>query len=116
MPKFCPNCGNPLEGKKKCECGYDVETGEVDETLKKTFDDKMNANYVRQCDNMMGFNYNTFMNNPLIEPNDNLTSADIEKILNQPIFNKENDFIPNNSEYIEEMKKNNQDMEKIKED
>ena len=35
--KFCPNCGSILEGKIKCDCGYDTLTGEVDEKTYKGF-------------------------------------------------------------------------------
>ena len=31
--KFCPECRAILEDKKICECGYNVETGKIDQTI-----------------------------------------------------------------------------------
>lgn len=73
--KFCPNCGNPLEGKEKCNCGYNTKTNEVDEKIYEEYKQIEKDNYKRQCDNMV------FDNNPLgVNPNPN-----------QVIFNKDND-------------------------
>lgn len=33
--KFCPECRAILEDKKICECGYNVETGKVDQTIRQ---------------------------------------------------------------------------------
>ena len=100
--KFCPNCGFPLEGKNICTCGYNVKTGEVDNTINETYNKEINDNI------------NSFINNTINNHYDNMTSEDIEKVLmnakkmginsnisddkiidsiNSPIFNKDNDSI-----------------------
>ena len=35
MPKFCPECGSPLNDKTICECGYDVTKQEVDSKIRE---------------------------------------------------------------------------------
>ena len=76
--KFCPNCGFILEGKIKCDCGYDTLTGEVDEKTYKDF--KTNQNDIVVGAKMMGIN-------------PNLSDEKILEQINQPIFNKDNDNI-----------------------
>jgi len=97
--KFCPNCGFPLNNKKKCDCGYDVVSGEVDDKIYEKYNKKIKENYERQCDILkfgMGINN---MNETLINQ--------------QPIFNKEPDIIMG-ADYIEEMKQLDIDIKKIK--
>ena len=45
--KFCPNCGLPLDGKTKCECGYNVETNEVDKEMNQQYEDTIKGNTVK---------------------------------------------------------------------
>ena len=45
--KFCPNCGFPLNNKKKCDCGYDVVSGEVDDKIYEKYNKKIKENYER---------------------------------------------------------------------
>jgi len=95
--KFCPNCGFPLEGKEKCECGYDVKTGEVDVEVSQQYNETIKGNYDRQCDNLFVGSMGGFFN-----PNE------------QPvIFNKEPDIIMG-ADYIEQMKQFHKDLEEIK--
>ena len=50
--KFCPTCGFPLEGKKVCNCGYNVETNGIDiSQMNEEYNKKNKDNYERQCDN-----------------------------------------------------------------
>ena len=76
--KFCPNCGSILEGKIKCDCGYDTLTGEVEEKTYKDF--KTNQNDIVVGAKMMGIN-------------PNLSDEKILDQIHQPIFNKDNDNI-----------------------
>ncbi|MBR3898591.1 MAG: hypothetical protein IKJ43_04875 [Bacilli bacterium] len=76
--KFCPNCGMPIENKIKCQCGFDVILGEVDEEVFEKYKEKTNSLYESQKDVMNA-------NNPLN---------------NQKIFNKENDYIIDSSEIL----------------
>ena len=54
--KSCPNCGAILEGKLKCDYGYDTLTGEVDEKIYEDFKNNEKVLYKQSCDNisMMG--------------------------------------------------------------
>ena len=47
--KFCPNCGTILEGKLKCDCGYDILTGEVDEKIYEDFKNNEKVLYKQSC-------------------------------------------------------------------
>ena len=51
--KFCPECGAVLEDKKICECGYNVETGEVDQTIRQKKNEEINS-HLGSYDNIMG--------------------------------------------------------------
>lgn len=96
--KFCPNCGAVLNDKKKCECGYDVETGEVDEKVYEDFKNAMKANYEQSCDVLPNFGFGTNGFN-----------------MDQPIFNKEPDMI-DGADYIEQMEEFREAIEKIKQE
>ncbi len=96
--KFCPNCGFPLNEKKICECGYNIETNEVDKEISEKYNQKPKENYERQCDNNIGFGMQ--MNGNNIETQ-------------EVIFNKEPDIIMG-IDYIEEMKQLQKDIEEVK--
>ena len=100
--KFCPNCGFPLEVKKVCNCGYNIETNEVDIKRNEEYNIIIKDNYERQCDNFqMGLGM-SFGNQDLI-------------MEQKPIFNKEPDIIMGR-DYIEQMKKLHKDIEDAKKD
>lgn len=92
--KFCPNCGFPLEEKKICNCGYNVDTNEVDE---KTFEQYKETEQRKNImlnniqDTNMFFNNNQNLNEQPIfnKDNDNLKSEDIERILKEYNENKD---------------------------
>lgn len=54
--KFCPECGAILEDKKICECGYNVETGEVDQNIRqrKNEETKVHLGSYDVMDNITG--------------------------------------------------------------
>ncbi len=93
--KFCPNCGFPIEGKSKCNCGYDVETGEVDSKVFEDYKNKEKTLYENSSDNMSmmsGRNQSdVIFGAHMMGINPNLSDEELLKQLNQPIFNKEND-------------------------
>jgi len=81
--KFCPNCGAILEGKLKCDCGYDTLTGEVDENTYTDFKNKEKSLYEQSCDNislMSKTNLNNIVGAKMMGINSNLSD---EEILNQ---------------------------------
>lgn len=88
--KFCPNCGSILEGKLKCDCGYDTLTGEVDEKIYKDL-------YEQSCDNlgMMGIanQNNNIGGAKMMGMNSNLSTEEVLKQMQKPVFNKDNDNI-----------------------
>ena len=90
--KFCPNCGSILEGKIKCNCGYDTSTGEIDEKTYKDF-----KNNEQSCDNlgMMGITnqYDIAGGTKMMGMNPNLSTEEILNQIKKPIFNKDNDNI-----------------------
>jgi len=91
--KFCPNCGSILEGKLKCDCGYDTLTGEVDETTYNEFKNNEKSMYGQSCDNlgMSGNQYDIFDGAKMMGMNPNLSNEEILNQMQQPIFNKDND-------------------------
>ena len=91
--KFCPNCGSILEGKLKCDCGYDTLTGEVDETTYNEFKNNEKSLYGQSCDNlgMSGNQYDIFDGAKMMGMNPNLSNEEILNQMQQPIFNKDND-------------------------
>ena len=95
--KFCPNCGSILEGKLKCDCGYDTLTGEVDEKIYKDFKNNEKSLYEQSCDNlgMMDIaNQNNIIGGAkMMGMNSNLSTEEVLKQMQQPIFNKDNDNI-----------------------
>jgi len=98
--KFCPNCGFPLEGKKVCNCGYNIETNEVDTKMNEEYNKIIKDNYERQRDNFqMGLGM-SFGNQDLI-------------MEQKHIFNKEPDIIMGR-DYIEQMKELHKDIEDAK--
>ena len=90
--KFCPNCGYSLDNKKVCECGYNVETNEVDDKFNKMY--KENE---KHCDNIPSDVINGMR---MMGVDSNVTDEDIIKSINGPIFNKENDNIIDSSEFL----------------
>ena len=93
--KFCSNWGSILEGKLKCSCGYNVETGEVDEEEYQSFKEREKSLYEQSSDNMsmMGIpnQYDVVEGARMMGMNPNLSNEEILSQLNQPIFNKDND-------------------------
>lgn len=92
--KFCPNCGSPLEGKTKCNCGYNVETNEVDEKEYEEFKNREKTLYEQQCDNMpfgMMTKEQYLENTKKMGIDSNISNDEILNQRSQPIFNKEND-------------------------
>ena len=93
--KFCPNCGSILEGKLKCNCGYNVETGEVDKDEYQSFKEREKSLYEQSSDNisMMGManQYDVVDGAKMMGINPNLSNEEILSQFNQPIFNKDND-------------------------
>ena len=96
--KFCPNCGFPLEGKTNCNCGYNVETWEVDKVINEDYKEKEKSLYENSCDNMMmGMNkLNLIDGARQMGVNPNITDKEIIEHMNRPIFNKENDNLTSN--------------------
>lgn len=95
--KFCPNCGSILEGKLKCDCGYDTLTGEVDEKGYKDFKNKEKSLYEQSSDNLrlMGTTnqYDIITGAKMMGINPNLSTEETLNQMQQPIFNKDNDNI-----------------------
>ena len=95
--KFCPNCGAILEGKLKCDCGYDTLSGEVDEKIYEDFKNKEKVLYKQSCDNisMMGTanQHDIVAGVKMMGMNLNLSTDEIVSQMQQPIFNKDNDNI-----------------------
>ena len=95
--KFCPNCGSILEGKIKCDCGYDTLTGEVDEKTYKDFKKNEKSLYEQSCDNISLIgetNQNDIVAGAkMMGINPNLSDEKILYQIHQPIFNKDNDNI-----------------------
>lgn len=89
--KFCPNCGFLLEDKKICDCGYNVDTNEIDTQINYEYNKKIKENYERQC--------GVFQISM--------------KMSQQPIFNKESDIIME-VDYIEQMRQLYKDIEEAK--
>lgn len=99
--KFCPNCGLPLDGKTKCECGYNVETNEVDKEMNQQYEDTIKGNYERQCNVMpmglnsqMGFGMSkedALENARKMGLDSSISEEQLWNQMNQPIFNREND-------------------------
>ena len=96
--KFCPNCGALLEGKMVCDCGYNVETGEVDDRVFEEFKEKESARYEMSCDNMSMFGTGS-MGIEIAPPG-------------QVIFNKDNDNYK--SEELAELMKRFAEEEEIR--
>jgi len=95
--KFCPNCGSILEGKIKCDCGYDTLTGEVDEKTYKDVKKNEKTLYEQSCDNISLIgktNQNDIVvGAKMMGINPNLPDEKILDQIHQPIFNKDNDNI-----------------------
>ena len=93
--KFCPNCGSILEGKLKCDCGYDTLTGEVDEKIYNDFKNNEKSLYEKSSDNisMMGVTnqYDIIAGAKMMGMNPGFSNEEIMNQINQPIFNKDND-------------------------
>ena len=93
--KFCPICASILEGKIKCDCGYDTLTGEVDEKAYKDFKKKEKSLYEQSCDNISLIgetNQNDIVvGAKMMGINPNLSDEKILDQIHQPIFNKDND-------------------------
>ena len=93
--KFCPNCGSILEGKLKCDCGYDTLTGEVDEKVYEDFKNNEKALYEQSCDNIsfMGTTnqHDIVAGVKMMGVNPNLSTDELLNQMHQPIFNKDND-------------------------
>lgn len=115
--KSCPNCGAVLEGKLKCDCGYDTVSGEVDENINKEFKNNEASLYGLSCDNMSmmsGVNqFDSIAGAKMMGINPKFSDNEITKQLNQPIFNKENDNIY--GEELLNILRNNNENEKEKE-
>ena len=109
--KFCPNCGYPLEGKKICNCGYNVETNEVDEKVYEKYKENEKKLYEQQCDNMINAPIDMITGARLMGLNPNVTDDELLKNVNRPIFNKENDHLTS-SDFAEMMKLLNDKKEK----
>lgn len=94
---YIPYCGSILEGKLKCDCGYDTLTGEVDEKIYKDFKNNEKSLYEQSCDNlgMMGIanQNNNIGGAKMMGMNSNLSTEEVLKQMQQPIFNKDNDNI-----------------------
>lgn len=105
--KFCPNCGFPLEGKEKCDCGYDSTIGEVDEKIYKDYKNNEKSLYEQSCDNisLMGkTNPNDiFGGAKMMGINPNLSDEEILNQIHQPIFNRENDNLTDTKEIMKIM-------------
>ena len=95
--KSCPNCGAILEGKLKCDYGYDTLTGEVDEKIYEDFKNNEKVLYKQSCDNisMMGTanQHDIVAGIKMMGMNPNLSTDEIVSQMQQPIFNKDNDNI-----------------------
>ena len=93
--KFCPNCGNILEGKIKCDCGFDTLTEEVDKNKFKDFKNRENSLYDQSCDNISLMHeineYDIVDSAKMMGMNPYLSNKEILNQLNSPIFNKDND-------------------------
>lgn len=100
--KFCPNCGFPLDGKKICDCGYNVVTNEVDKKTYKEYKNVVEDNYLRQCDVVHGMmtapsSFGMMSNEQYIENarkmgvDSSVTDEEILANRNQTIFNKDPD-------------------------
>ena len=109
--KFCPNCGFPLNEKKICECGYNIETNEVDKEISEKYNQKPKENYERQCDNNIGFGMQMQMHGNSMGLGMHMNGNNIET--QEVIFNKEPDIIMG-IDYIEEMKQLQKDIEEVK--
>lgn len=109
--KYCPNCGYPLEDKKICNCGYNVETNEVDEKVYEEYKENEKKSYEQQCDNMINNPIDMITSARLMELNPNVTDDEFLKNVNRPIFNKENDHLTS-SDIAEMMKRLNDEKEK----
>lgn len=95
--KFCPNCGSIIEGKLKCDCGYDTLTGEVDEKTYKEYKKNEKSLYEHSCDNMslMGTTsqHDIVTGAKMMGMNPNLSTEELLNQMQHPIFNKDNDNI-----------------------
>ena len=100
--KFCPNCGMPLNDKVKCECGYDVESNTVDETIYATYIDDQKRLYESQIDNMSMIGMSRMMG-----VDKSVTDEEIIAMHNRVIFNKDPDNILDSSELLKELNKDN---------
>ncbi len=110
--KFCPECGSILDGKEKCQCGYDTLTGKIDESVYKEFKNNERPLYEQSCGKMgmmTGMNQYDFVTGAKIMGiNPSFSDDEILNQVNQKIFNKDNDNLQS-EDIIEIMNKISQD-------